>query len=273
MNDVLCEAATAPLAINGVAFDAAAIAAEAEHHGDARDPLDAARHALAVRELLRQRAVALALIDASAPLDDAAVDALLERELTHVPQPDRADCERYYSRHAARFRRGDIVYASHVLFAVTERVPLAPLRERAQAALADVLAAPDTFEAVARASSNCPSAQVGGNLGNCCAATPCRSSRPRCSTATHSACCRSSSTRASAFTSCASSGACRAPRCRSTKPPARSPSTSRNACVSARCGSTWPYSRAPRASKASPSTARAVRSFNETEVGIWPFTS
>ncbi|MBR7974853.1 peptidyl-prolyl cis-trans isomerase [Burkholderia vietnamiensis] len=165
MNDVLCEAATAPLAINGVAFDDAAIAAEAEHHGDARDPLDAARHALAVRELLRQRAVALALIDASAPLDDAAVDALLERELTHVPQPDRADCERYYSRHAARFRRGDIVYASHVLFAVTERVPLAPLRERAQAALADVLAAPDTFEAVARASSNCPSAQVGGNLG------------------------------------------------------------------------------------------------------------
>lgn len=165
MNDVLSEVATAPLIINGVAIDDAAIAAEAEHHGDARDPLDAARHALAVRELLRQRAVALALIDEGVPLDDAAVDALLERELTHVPEPDRADCERYYAQHPARFRRNDIVYASHVLFAVTDRVPLAPLRQRAERALADVVAAPDTFEAVARASSNCPSAQVGGSLG------------------------------------------------------------------------------------------------------------
>ncbi|AOI61387.1 peptidylprolyl isomerase [Burkholderia diffusa] len=165
MNDVLSEVATAPLTVNGVAIDDAAIAAEAEHHGDVPDPLDAARHALAVRELLRQRAVSLALIDEEAPLDDAAVDALLERELTHVPEPDRADCERYYARHPARFRRGDIVCASHVLFAMTDRVPLAPLRQPAERALADVVAAPDTFEAVARASSNCPSAQVGGSLG------------------------------------------------------------------------------------------------------------
>ncbi|HDV6322658.1 TPA: peptidylprolyl isomerase [Burkholderia multivorans] len=165
MNDVLSEAAPAPLVVNGIAIGDDAIAAEAEHHGDARDPLEAARHALAVRELLRQRAVSLALLDDGAPLDDAALDALLARELTHVPEPDRVDCERYYAQHPARFRRNDIVYASHVLFAVTDRVPLAPLRQRAERALADVVAAPDTFDAVARASSNCPSAQVGGSLG------------------------------------------------------------------------------------------------------------
>lgn len=165
MNDLLHQSPATTLRINGVAIDDDAIAAEAAHHGDARDPLDAARRALAVRELLRQRAVSLALLDGDAALDDAAVDALLERELTHVPEPDRADCERYYAQYPARFRRNDIVYASHVLFAVTDRVPLAPLRQRAEAALADVLAAPDTFEAVARASSNCPSAQVGGSLG------------------------------------------------------------------------------------------------------------
>ncbi|VWD06274.1 PpiC-type peptidyl-prolyl cis-trans isomerase [Burkholderia lata] len=164
MNDVLHEAPAA-LRINGIAIDDDALAAEAAHHGDAPDPLDAARRALAVRELLRQRAVSLALLDEGAPLDDAAVDALLDRELTHVPEPDRADCERYYAQHPARFRRNDIVYASHVLFAMTDRVPLAPLRQRAEAALADVVAAPDTFEAVARASSNCPSAEVGGSLG------------------------------------------------------------------------------------------------------------
>ncbi|HIH2751753.1 peptidyl-prolyl cis-trans isomerase [Burkholderia aenigmatica] len=165
MNDVLSEVTAAPLTINGVVIDDVAIAAEAAHHGDAPDPLDAARRALAVRELLRQRAVSLALLDEGAPLDDAAVDALLERELTHLPEPDRADCERYYAQHPARFRRNDIVYASHVLFAMTDRVPLAPLRQRAEAALADVVAAPDTFEALARASSNCPSAEVGGSLG------------------------------------------------------------------------------------------------------------
>ncbi|RQT28623.1 peptidylprolyl isomerase [Burkholderia contaminans] len=164
MNDVFTEAPAA-LRINGIAIDGAAVAAEAAHHGDAPDPFDAARRALAVRELLRQRAVSLALLDEGAPLDDAAVDALLARELTHVPEPDRADCERYYAQHPARFRRNDIVYASHVLFAVTDRVPLAPLRQRAEAALADVVAAPDTFEALARASSNCPSAEVGGSLG------------------------------------------------------------------------------------------------------------
>ncbi|MBY4868797.1 MULTISPECIES: peptidylprolyl isomerase [Burkholderia] len=165
MNDVLSDIAAVPLIINGVEIDAASIAAEARHYDDAADPRDAARHALAVRELLRQRAVSLALIEEGAPLDDAAVDTLLEHELTHVPEPDRADCERYYAQHPARFRRNDIVYASHVLFAVTDRVPLAPLRQRAERALADVVAAPDTFEAVARATSNCPSAQVGGSLG------------------------------------------------------------------------------------------------------------
>ncbi|MDR0246354.1 MAG: peptidyl-prolyl cis-trans isomerase [Burkholderia sp.] len=164
MNDVLSDAPVA-LRINGVAIDDAAIAAEAAHHGDVPDPLGAARRALAVRELLRQRAVALALLDEGAPLDDAAVDALLERELTHLPEPDRADCERYYAQHPARFRRNDIVYASHVLFAMTDRVPLAPLRQRAEQALAEVVAAPETFDAVARASSNCPSAAVGGSLG------------------------------------------------------------------------------------------------------------
>lgn len=159
------ESLSVPLSVNGIAIGDEAVSAESEHHDDAHDPLDAARRALVVRELLRQRAVALALIADGAPFDDAALDGLLERELTHVPEPDGADCERYYAQHPARFRRNDIVYASHILFAVTDRVPLAPLRGRAEAALTGVVAAPETFESVARASSNCPSAAVGGSLG------------------------------------------------------------------------------------------------------------
>ncbi|RKP46503.1 peptidylprolyl isomerase [Trinickia fusca] len=163
--DIAHESVSVPVSVNGVAIDDDAMAAECAHHEDAPDPYDAARRALVVRELLRQRAVALALVADGAPLDDASLDTLLERELTHLPEPGREDCERYYAQHPARFRRNDIVYASHILFAVTDRVPLVPLRQHAERALAGVLAAPETFESVARASSNCPSSSVDGSLG------------------------------------------------------------------------------------------------------------
>jgi peptidyl-prolyl cis-trans isomerase C len=155
----------ATMRVNGVEFDGAAIAAESAYHAHACDPLDAARRALAVRELLRQRAAALGMIGEKAPIDDYTIDALLERELMHVPDADREACEHYYARHVTRFRRNEMVYASHILFAVTSGVPLVPLRRRAEVALAGVLAAPDTFEAVAREMSNCLSADVGGSLG------------------------------------------------------------------------------------------------------------
>ncbi|MGN4069259.1 peptidylprolyl isomerase [Burkholderia gladioli] len=155
----------APLAVNGIAIEAAALATEAALHEGSPDAAEAARHTLVIGELLRQRAVSLALLADHAELDDATLDALLARELTHLPEPTEADCRRYYTHHPERFRRGELVHASHILFAVTERVPLAPLRERAETALAEVLAAPERFEALARESSNCPSAAVGGSLG------------------------------------------------------------------------------------------------------------
>ncbi|MFC0400864.1 peptidylprolyl isomerase [Paraburkholderia rhizosphaerae] len=152
------------LTVNGIAIDTASISEEAEHHPDAADPLAAAREALAIRELLRQRAVELQLVHDGDPLDDASVDRLLAQELT-VPNATRADCERYYERHLARFRRNDIVFASHILFAVTGRAPLALIRREAETTLARVLAAPETFESTAREVSNCPSSGVGGSLG------------------------------------------------------------------------------------------------------------
>lgn len=181
----------ARVSVNGVEIGAAEIADERAHHADADDPLDAARRALVVRELLRQRAVALGLAAEGAPLGDDALDALLARELTPLPEPTRDACERYYLNHAARFRRRDIVYASHILFAVTDATPLAPLRREAEATLARVLAEPQTFEARAR----CRTARRRRSAavsGNCCAAIRYRSSTPPCSTRRIRACCRAS---------------------------------------------------------------------------------
>lgn len=164
MNAISQLADTLPVSVNGVAIDAAAIEDEAQYHDDAPEPTAEARRALAIKELLRQRAVELALIDGEQALGDEALDALLERELT-LPQATREDCERYYEAHPSSFRRNDIVHASHILFAVTENAPLALLRRKAEATLQEVLGKPDRFEALARELSNCPSSGVGGNLG------------------------------------------------------------------------------------------------------------
>jgi len=152
------------LRVNGIDIDAASIDAELEHQTDAPDPLEAARRALVIRELLRQRAVELKLIPEGDSLDDASLDQLLEKELS-VPTATRADCERYYASHPASFRRNDIVFASHILFAITEHAPLALIRQKAEATLHAILTSPESFENTAREVSNCPSAGVGGSLG------------------------------------------------------------------------------------------------------------
>ncbi|RQH02114.1 peptidylprolyl isomerase [Paraburkholderia dinghuensis] len=153
-----------PARVNDVVISAATIEAESRHYANAPDPSLAARRALVVHELLRQRAVALELIAPDADIDDTTLDTLLAREM-RVPEPTREDCARYYAQHPARFVRNELVYASHILFAVTDRVPLALLRQKAEQTLGELLRAPDTFEAHARELSNCPSAGVGGSLG------------------------------------------------------------------------------------------------------------
>jgi peptidyl-prolyl cis-trans isomerase C len=114
-----------------------------------------------IRNRLLERARALGLEGES---EERLIDELLDREV-QPPAPTEADCRRYYDAHRSLFRSGDLVEADHILFAVTERTPLAALRARAQQVLEEAIAAPQRFGELARECSNCPSAQVGGNLG------------------------------------------------------------------------------------------------------------
>lgn len=114
-----------------------------------------------IRNRLLERARALGLEGDS---EERLIDELLDREV-QPPLPTQDDCRRYYDAHRSLFRSGDLVEADHILFAVTEHTPLAALRERAQWVLEQVLAEPARFAALAAEYSNCPSAQVGGNLG------------------------------------------------------------------------------------------------------------
>jgi peptidyl-prolyl cis-trans isomerase C len=121
----------------------------------------------AVRELLRQRAVAAGLVaaDANDRQLDEGIDMLLEREVV-TPAPDEDECRRYYTQNQARFVAGELVMVRHILFAVTPGVPLAPLRQRAEQALHELCEQPERFAERARALSNCPSgARDEGRLG------------------------------------------------------------------------------------------------------------
>jgi len=92
------------------------------------------------------------------------IEALLEREVK-TPEPTDEECRRYYERNAARFRAGDIVEASHILFAMTPRVPPGALRAKAAEVHSIVSRDASRFAEMAAQYSNCPSAAVGGSLG------------------------------------------------------------------------------------------------------------
>jgi peptidyl-prolyl cis-trans isomerase C len=121
----------------------------------------------AVRELLRQRAVALGFL-APEIIDDDEIGAAIERLLSEevvVPSPTEAECRRYYDTHLKEFWSGDLVHARHILFQVTPSTSVPEIRGRAERTLSELLAEPDKFAAVARELSNCPSGQQGGSLG------------------------------------------------------------------------------------------------------------
>jgi peptidyl-prolyl cis-trans isomerase C len=153
------------ITVNGATIPDEAIEREVRHHGDAASPRDAAACALAIRELLRQRAGALGIEPAAdEDPDAAAIEALLEAEV-RTPEPTEAECRRYYDGHRARFRSGELVEASHILFAVTPNAPLSAIRAQAESALRQLVAEPERFAELAAKFSNCPSGAQAGSLG------------------------------------------------------------------------------------------------------------
>ena len=151
-----------PVSVNSVAISEQEIERELPNHVESASPRDSATRALAIRELLLQRAGALGLANDGS--DDDLIDALIAREV-RTPEPTDSECLRYYESHQAQFRSGDLVEASHILFAVTPNAPLAAIRARAEAALKELLAEPGRFADLAAKLSNCPSGAQGGNLG------------------------------------------------------------------------------------------------------------
>jgi peptidyl-prolyl cis-trans isomerase C len=128
---------------------------------------------VALRERLLERAAQRGLMDGRAreevsfadpEAEDAVIERLLELEV-RTPEPNDEECRRYYERHPAQFRAGNLVEASHILFALTPRVSPGGLRARAAEVHAAARREPQRFAELAREYSNCPSAAQGGALG------------------------------------------------------------------------------------------------------------
>jgi peptidyl-prolyl cis-trans isomerase C len=132
--------------------------------------VDAAGHAspeaAAVRELLRQRAVAAGMTapEVSGNEADAAIERLLETEVA-TPEPGEEECQRYYDAHPAEFTSGELAFARHILFQVTPGAPVPAIRAKAELTLAELAKDISRFEPLARELSNCPSGGQGGSLG------------------------------------------------------------------------------------------------------------
>jgi peptidyl-prolyl cis-trans isomerase C len=166
----------AAVSVNGVAISRDAIAREVQNH-PASKPIEAwqsAARALAIRELLLQRARLVGIVPAPVrdsagrceTEDEALIRGLLEQEV-RTPEPDEETCRRYYAKNRRLFRSEPIYEAAHILFAARKDDAEGYERARrdANSALAELKLNPERFGNLARACSACPSAAQAGNLG------------------------------------------------------------------------------------------------------------
>jgi len=114
----------------------------------------------AVRARLLERAAQIGLEGT----DDERIERVLALEVRE-DAPTEDECRRFYEANRRRFTAGELVEASHILLAMTPRVPPERLRAKAAEVHARAAREPARFAELAREFSNCPSSAQGGALG------------------------------------------------------------------------------------------------------------
>jgi len=164
------------VSVNGSIIPASAITCEIQYHpaGSPAESWRKAAEALVLRALLLEEArregiAAKPLIDDKGrrETEEAAVIRALVERAVHVPTPTREELRRYYDANPAKFRATELIEARHILVAARADDAAAYAAARAKAEeLAEKLAtAPDRFDELARAHSDCASSSEGGFLG------------------------------------------------------------------------------------------------------------
>lgn len=167
---------TPQVSVDGIVIPSKAIAAEVQNF-PSRNPGEgwlAAARALVIRELLLQEARRLNIVaepktdvdGREETVDDALVRGLIEREV-RVPIADEATSYRFYENNRRRFTTAALYEADHILIGARrdDGASYAAARERAASIAAVLATEPEQFAELARAWSACPSATLGGSLG------------------------------------------------------------------------------------------------------------
>ncbi len=173
--------------VNQTEFDDSAIIKEmqyhpAETHTEAKNK---ACEALIIGELLKQRAAKLNLRQSETNFEDCCsggacagahedtpansesfLDQLLETEV-EFPTATDEDCRQYFEANPKKFSTSPLVEASHILLdaAPDDAQARSEANELAIQLIARLQAQPDLFAELAGMHSRCPSAKVGGQLG------------------------------------------------------------------------------------------------------------
>lgn len=150
--------------VNGTAIDEAAVLAEMQYHpaASAEEAGRRAAEALAVRELLLQRAAALGY-DRD---EEDAIDRLIAAEVA-LPAPDDESCRRYYEANRSQFRSPTLYEARHILIPAMpeDEEERTAAKQQAEKLIALLQADPELFSQLAREYSVCSSKDNGGHLG------------------------------------------------------------------------------------------------------------
>lgn len=153
------------ITVNSAMISNAAIAREMQHHpaSTREEAQHQAATALVTRELLLQRAEVVGVAGSD---EDQRIAKLIDQEV-RVPVPTDDEIARYYRRNGLQFTSPAIYEAAHIFFAArpNDVTASAEAKEKAEAVLAQVKAAPHRFVEFARAHSACSSKDEGGALG------------------------------------------------------------------------------------------------------------
>lgn len=149
------------ISVNGFEITDDMVSNELPMHQDVPNPVEAAVQELILRRLMLEEADRRGI---KLTEDDDRIEALMA-EVIQVPEATDEEAHRFYDQHQEQFKVGELAEADHILFQVTEGVPLELLRAKAESVLDEVQKAPARFAELAKTYSNCPSGEAGGNLG------------------------------------------------------------------------------------------------------------
>ncbi|WP_088330998.1 peptidylprolyl isomerase [Lacimicrobium sp. SS2-24] len=160
------------ISVNQSQIDGNRISAEMQYHpaDSRRGAMVKATQALIISEVVRQRAIEVGVWPADKPLESHQEESLIEQLIetdTHLPCATRTECEHFYQTNEEKFRTAPLLEVRHILLVADpdDIQQRGEAREVADSLLKQLSENPAEFAELASRHSGCPSAQMGGNLG------------------------------------------------------------------------------------------------------------